>query len=153
MNENSRVWLYQSTKALNEDEVSGIKSKLNAFTQEWVSHNNALKAKGDILYDRFILLMVDESQASASGCSIDSSVRFLQDLGMEYATDFFDRLNFSYLDNGEVKTAHKDEFAELYAKGEINDETIVFNNLVKDAKELKQGWQIPLKQSWHKNFV
>ena len=153
MNENSRVWLYQSNRILTATEAAEIGSKLNQFAKDWVSHNHALKAKAELLHNRFILLMVDESQAGASGCSIDSSVRFLQDLGMAYGIDFFDRLNFAFVDDGHIKTAHKDDFAELYAQGKINDNTIVFNNLVKDAKEMKEKWQIPLYQSWHKNFV
>lgn len=153
MNKNSRVWLYQSSRELSEKEVIEIKSQIHQFTQEWVSHNNALKASGDILHNRFLLLMVDENQAGASGCSIDKSVRFLQDLGMSYATDFFDRLNFAFLDNGKVKTAHKDDFSQLYAQGHINDDTIVFNNLVKDYEEMRSNWQVPLHKSWHKNFI
>lgn len=153
MNNNSRVWLYQSNRVLTDKEVSEIQIKIKQFTNEWVSHSQALSASGDVLHNRFILLTVDESRAGASGCSIDSSVRFLQDLGMLYATDFFDRLNFAYLEDNQVKTAHKDDFAVLYSEGKINDDTIVFNNLVKDAEEMKMKWQIPLKDSWHKNFV
>ena len=138
---------------MTDAEVAEIQQKINLFTKEWVSHSQALSASGNVLHHRFILLMVDENQAGASGCSIDSSVRFLQDLGMEYATDFFDRLNFAYLEGEQVKTAHKDDFAVLYSQGKINDDTIVFNNLVKDAEEMKMKWQIPLKDSWHKNFV
>jgi hypothetical protein len=153
MNNESRVWLYQSSRILTDTEVAEIQEKIKQFTKEWVSHSQALSASGNVLHHRFILLMVDEKQTGASGCSIDSSVRFLQDLGMDYATDFFDRLNFAYLDGEQVKTAHKDDFAVLYSQGKINDDTIVFNNLVKDAGEMKMKWQIPLKDSWHKNFV
>jgi hypothetical protein len=153
MNNESRVWLYQSSRVLTDAEVAEIQLKLNQFTKEWVSHSQALTASGNVLHHRFILLMVDENKSGASGCSIDSSVRFLQDLGMAYATDFFDRLNFAYLEGEQVKTAHKDDFAVLYYQGKINDDTIVFNNLVKDAGEMKMKWQIPLKDSWHKNFV
>lgn len=153
MQNESRVWLYQSSRALTNVEVTEIRQKIDQFTKNWVSHNLSLSANGNVLYNRFILLAVDETQAGASGCSIDSSVRFLQDLGMLYATDFFDRLNFAYLQDGEVKTAHKDDFAVLYAQGEINDNTIVFNNLVKNTREMERKWQLPLKDSWHKNFV
>jgi hypothetical protein len=54
---------------------------------------------------------------------------------------------------GHIQTAHKDEFAQLYAQGYVHDDTMVFNNLVKTREEMQQGWQIPLAQSWHKRFV
>lgn len=153
MNEKARVWLYQSNRALLSQEIEDITKQLQQFAKDWVSHSQALKADAKLLYGRFILLTVDESQAGASGCSIDSSVHFIQELGQKYSIDFFNRLNFAYLDNNEVKVAHKDEFAELYQKGIINDDTIVFNNLVKDIKELNEKWKVPLHESWHKNFV
>lgn len=153
MNNNSRVWLYQSSRLLQGDEVQEIEQKLDLFAKEWVSHSQALKADAKILHNRFILLMVDESQAGASGCSIDTSVRFMQGLGSQYNIDFFDRMNFAYMENELVKTAHKDEFSELYQQGKITDNTIVFNNLVKDVKELEEKWKVPLHESWHKNFV
>ncbi len=149
----TRVWVYQSSRPFDENEISLLKERIKAFTEEWSSHSQSLKAGGNILLGRFLQLKVDEDHTTASGCSIDSSVRFLQDLGFEFGTDFFDRLNFAYLDNGVVKTAHKDDFAALYQEGVITDETIVFNNLVKTEDEFKANWQIPLKNSWHKNFL
>ncbi len=153
MHEDSRVWIYQSSRELSDNEVTEIKQQLNQFTSEWVSHNKALKAKADVLHNRFIQLIVDESQAGASGCSIDKSVHFLQDLGFRYATDFFDRLNFAYLKDDNVQVAHKDDFVQLYQDGQIHDHTLVFNNLVKTKSEMDSSWTVPLAQSWHKNFV
>jgi len=73
----SRVWIYQSKTAFSETDVTEIRGHIAAFTQQWASHNRALQATGDVLHGRFIVLMVDESQAGASGCSIDSSVHFV----------------------------------------------------------------------------
>ncbi|MEZ4956316.1 MAG: hypothetical protein R2825_22350 [Saprospiraceae bacterium] len=53
----------------------------------------------------------------------------------------------------EVKTATSEEFAMLYKMGEINDETLVFDNLVKTKGELEEKWLKPLNESWHKRFV
>lgn len=153
MKDNTRVWLYQSSRPLLENEVEQITQQLEIFAQQWVSHSRALKADAKVLYNRFVLLMVDESQASASGCSIDSSVKFMRDLGTQYGIDFFDRMTFAYLEDNVVKTAGKDDFSQLYKDGVITDETIVFNNLVKDAVELEEKWRVPLHSSWHKNFV
>ncbi len=112
----SRVWIYQSDKPFSASEATDIKNQIKAFCKIWTIHNQWLKADGDLLHDRFIVLMVDESQAGASGCSIDKSVHFIQSLESKFGANMFDRMTFAYQENGEVKTAHRDVFADLYAK-------------------------------------
>ena len=153
MPDTARVWIYQAQKPLSNTTIESLKPELEQFITLWTSHNQALKAWGDILHNQFIVLMVDESQAGASGCSIDKSVAFIKNVEQATGTNLFDRLTFTYLEGEEVKTAHKDDFEQLYQKGEINDQTLVFNNLVKNKAELDQSWKIALSDSWHKNFV
>ena len=150
---NSLVWIYQSDRIFSEDEVIGIKNKLSDFVTSWVSHNRMLKSHGDILHRRFIALFVDETQSGASGCSIDASVHFVTRLGLEYKADFFNRMIFSYIKDNEVCTADAAEFKELYAKGVIDDLTMVFDNLVKTKNEFVNSWKKPLGESWLKRFV
>lgn len=149
----SRVWVYQSNREFDEKELAELEVHLAKFAEDWVSHNRALKASAVLLERRFIVLMVDESQVGASGCSIDKSVHFMKILESEYGLDLFDRMLFSYQNEEVVAVAKRDLFAELYASGKINDETLVFNNLIQTKKELKEKWLIPLKESWHANFV
>ena len=151
--ESTRVWIYQSDRPFTEGEIPALKRQVNQFAQKWASHNRQLKAQGDVLHKQFIVLMVDESMAGASGCSIDSSVHFMKQLGQQYGVDLFDRMTFTYLENGEVKTAHSTEFAELYKQGKITDQTPVFDNLVKTKGELEEKWIKPLNESWHRRFV
>ena len=53
---NSRVWIYQSDKKLSDDETTQIQQHLDAFTTQWTAHNNQLKAKAEIRYNRFFIL-------------------------------------------------------------------------------------------------
>lgn len=149
----TRIWIYQSNKPFSLDIIPELKDVVNRFAQNWVSHNRQLRAHGDVLHDRFILLAVDETQADASGCSIDKSVHFLKQIENELGVDLFDRLNFAWKEGEEVKTAAKEEFSELYQQGKITPETLVFDNLVKTKGELEEKWLKPLNQSWHKRFV
>ena len=149
----SRVWIYQSNLPFTEEEVPEIKEQVKNFATNWVSHNNALRSYGDVLNNRFVILMVDESQAGASGCSIDKSVHFIKAMGHHHGVDFFDRMNFAFKIGEELKTAHRDAFAQLFQDGAINDSTLVFNNLVKTKEEFEKGWIVPLKDSWHARMV
>ena len=147
--ENSRVWVYQSDRELTDNEALQIKVLLDNFTTGWTAHNNQLKAKAEIRYNRFIILIVDESQAGASGCSIDKSVHFMQQIEAQFGINLFDRFNLAYRQGSEVLSAPRAQFEELLKQGSIKTDTIVFNNLVQNLTELENKWEVPFKNSWH----
>ncbi|MFD2147788.1 ABC transporter ATPase [Mucilaginibacter antarcticus] len=146
---NSRVWVYQSDKKLTDDVVQQVQQRLDAFATQWTAHNNQLKARGEVRYNRFLILIIDETQAGASGCSIDKSVRFMQDLEKEFNINLFDRFNLAYRDADEVLSLPRHGFEELLKNGTINTNTIVYNNLVQNLSELQNKWEVPFKDSWH----
>ena len=149
----SRVWIYQSNRPFTEREITVLKSQINAFTTDWTAHSQQLCATGDVLYNQFIVLAVDEKQAGASGCSIDKSVHFLQSIENQFNTQLFDRLNFAYLKDNNVEIAPSTAFSRLYTEGVISDDTLVFDNLVSTVGDLKTKWTKPLRESWHWRFV
>lgn len=149
----TRIWIYQSNEPFPASEIPSVQQQVQEFAQQWISHNRQLRAHGDVLHNRFVVLMVDESQADASGCSIDKSVYFLKNLQAQYGVDLFDRMRFSYLDGEEVKTVSREEFAKLYAEGKINNDTLVFDTLVNNKGDFDQAFVKPLGKSWHKRMV
>lgn len=149
ISENSRVWIYQSDRPFTDTEKREIESLLNDFTSQWQAHGFQLAAFAEIRYDRFIILMVDESQAGATGCSIDKSVNLMKKIEADYKVNLFDRFNISYKKQDEVFSCNKNEFEDLIQEGKITGDTIVFNNLVQTRRELETHWEIPFKKSWH----
>ncbi len=146
---NSRVWVYQSDKKLTDDVAAQIQQRLNDFASLWTAHNNLLKAKAEVRYNRFLILIIDETQAGASGCSIDKSVRFMQDIEREFNINLFDRFNLAYKEADEVLSLPRHGFEDLLKQGVINTDTIVYNNLVQNLSELETKWEVPFKDSWH----
>ena len=150
----SRVWVYAADRPFTAAEQARIRPILQRFAQEWISHNQQLRAGADILHDRFIVLAVDETQAGASGCSIDKSVHFLKALQAEIGVDLFDRMRFSYRNTeGEVVTLPRDKFAAAFAAGHIDDSTTVFDPLVHTLRDLRERFEKPLAESWHARMV
>ena len=93
MPSDARVWVYQSNTILSDAEVNTIKNEGAHFISDWAAHGSNLKASFDVLFNRFIVIAVDEQQATASGCSIDKSVKFVKELLVvwhivSYATNF-----------------------------------------------------------------
>lgn len=148
--DNARVWVYQSNREFTADEAVEVQQAIDGFVSAWTSHSRDVIANGKLLYNRFIVLCADETQFVVSGCSIDSSVRFIKEIAAKYTIDPFDRLNLAFMDaEGTVKALKKGAFAEQIAQGSITDDTTVFNNLVNSKQQLLSNWQVPLKDSWH----
>ena len=145
----SKVWIYQSNRKFTSVEENEILQKLESFTEAWKAHGNELLAKAEIRYGFFIILTVDESQASITGCSIDSSVKLMKEIEQEYHVDLFNRFNISYLLDNEVKVQNKEDFETLVNIKQITPDTIVFNNMVQTLQELETKWKVPFKNSWH----
>lgn len=149
ISENSRVWIYQSDRVLNPEEEQRIQQKLDDFTSQWQAHGHDLAAHGEIRHNQFIILSVDEQVAGATGCSIDKSVYLMKEIEQEFNIDLFDRFRIAYRDGGNVINCSREEFEDLLGKGVLNSDTIVFNNMVSNRKDLATSWEVPMKDSWH----
>jgi len=150
--EQSRVWIYQSDRQLNDEQVKQLQELLSNFAAEWTAHNHRLKAKAEIRYNRFLILIVDESQAGASGCSIDKSVNFIKKLEQQFGINLLDRFNLAYKEGEKVLSAPRAEFEKLLKTGKINTNTVVYNNLVQNLAQLNTKWEVPFKDSWHQQL-
>lgn len=150
----SRVWVYVSNRPLTADESAFVQHNLDAFCAQWTAHNHALKARGEVFEGQLLVLMVDETQAGASGCSIDKSVHFLEALGQEIGADFFERMRFGWVDSaGHFQFNAKPEFVQLVQSGQITPDTLVADTLVQTKRQLMEKWLVPFSKSWHKRLV
>lgn len=151
--ESARVWIYQANRSFTEEELTEIKSKLNVFIENWTAHGADLKAAYDIQYRRFITIGLDQDITSASGCSIDASVYFIQELEKEYKVDLLDKMNVSYKQGEFVAYKNLLDFKKMVKNKAVSANTVVFNNLVTNKSEYRSQWEVPLKDSWHNRFL
>jgi len=147
--DSSRIWIYQSSRELQKEEVDQIKDAGKRFIDNWATHGTALQAAMEVFYDRFIVLFADEDQVKASGCSIDSSVHFMKEVEKAFGIDLFDRMNIAFRSsNNTINTLPMHELREKMESGELNDDTIIFNNLVATKGEMEGNWEVPVQNSW-----
>ncbi|UJH66997.1 ABC transporter ATPase [Allomuricauda sp. SCSIO 65647] len=149
----SRIWIYQANRSFSDTELEELKAELSGFLQQWTAHGSELQAGYEIPYKRFIVIGLDQSQASASGCSIDASVHFIQQLEKKYGVDLLDKMNVSYK-QGEF-VAHKSlkDFKKMAKERAVSKNTVVFNNLVATKQEYLENWEVPAAESWHARFM
>ena len=151
--ESSRVWIYQANRSFTEDEQEEIKEKLEAFIEQWTAHGANLKASFELRYKRFIILALDQKMNAATGCSIDESVRFIQQLEKRYDVDLLDKMNVSYKQGEFVAYKTLTDFRKMAKDKAVSPKTIVFNNLVNNKAEYLSDWEVPASESWHKRFL
>jgi hypothetical protein len=148
----SKIWIYQSNRKFSDEEIIDIEKGLRDFVDQWAAHGTGLEASYLIKYNRFIILSVNQENQVATGCSIDKSVQFIQDLEQKYKVDLLDKMNVTFK-NGEFIT-HKTliEFKKMAKEKAVSGTTIVFNNLVNNIEEFEEAWEVPATESWHSRF-
>ena len=148
----ARLWIYQANRALTDHEVSLVSQTLEAALDGWEAHTQPLLASGKVYHNRFVIIAVDESNEMPSGCSIDKSVHWLQELGARLDVDFFDR-SVAYVDeSGHVKTLPVGEVKHAIANEVIVSSTPVFDNLMSTKAQWMKRWKVPASDSWLKRY-
>lgn len=135
--DHSKVWLYQADRALTSTEKEWLQEVLTKFVAEWAAHGTKLAAAGEVVGDYHVVLAVDETAYGASGCSIDTSVRFIKGLGDELGINFFNRLNMLLEIEGKLQLV---PFLQLsnYPSAQV------FNPMIETLKEWRESWKIPV---------
>ncbi len=145
---NSRVWIYQSNRLFSLSEALDIEAAINEFCEEWTSHGAEVKAFGNLFFGQFVMLITDQTAVGVSGCSTDSSVRFIKELGNRYQVDFFDRMSLAFIIKEKIQILPLLQLQYAMDNYFITPETLYFNNLVQTKKELENNWIIPVSSSW-----
>lgn len=147
--DSSKVWVYQSEKKLTESQIEIISRHLKSFCEQWLVHGAPLGTSFDIRYDVFVVLAANDA---ASGCSIDTSVRVMKELGQTLGLDFFNRTKIAFLVESQVAFIPLNEIRQQADLGKISSQTHFFNNAVSTLKELKNGWLVSAGSSWLKKY-
>ncbi|RNL95108.1 ABC transporter ATPase [Sinomicrobium pectinilyticum] len=151
--ETSRIWIYQANRSFTEEELTEITARTEAFLKEWTAHGAALQAGFEIKYKRFLVIGLNQDVHTASGCSIDASVHFIQQLEKDYNVDLLDKMNVSYKQGDFVAYKPLTEFKKMAKDRAVSGKTIVFNNLVSNKQEYEEHWEVPAEESWHSRFI
>jgi hypothetical protein len=89
----SRIWIYAAEQKLTQDQENHILKAISNHLQNWEAHKVPLTAGVTILENRFIVVALDESENGASGCSIDTLQKLIQNLEKELSVSLLNRLN------------------------------------------------------------
>ena len=137
--DDSKIWIFQANRKFSTEEKQVITIKLNNFIADWNAHGADLLADFKLPFDQFIVVAVDENQATASGCSIDKLTKLMRELDADYSFDLLNRMLVSYQIEEEIIVEKLPTFKQKVKNGEIKN-VHVFNNGISSLNEFKTDW-------------
>ena len=148
--DDARLWVYPFREPLTAPTSLLVEQTLNGFLPGWVSHGARVEGRYLICEDRFCLL-VGDSPAGISGCSIDSSVENFKALRDQHGLDGLDRSLVFFRDTeGRIQADHFFDFQKRLGSGDILADTPVFDTAITTLGELREGGlEKPFQDSWH----
>lgn len=153
MPDDSRIWIYQSDKDLNELEISIINDKSTSFLDSWQAHGKDLECSYSIINKRFIVIAVNENINPIGGCSIDYSLQLINDISDSIQIDLLNRLIVNYKVDNKIASASLNDLKNKIKDGAFPSETIIFNTAINTKGELLTNFEIDIKSSWLSKFL
>jgi len=153
LEDNSKIWIYQSNREFSKNEIAEIKDKMEGFIDDWLGHGDQIKASYFIKYNHFIIIAVDQFYNQVSGCSIDASVNFIKELEKSFNIDLTNKLNVSFRDGNNINIVSLADFQKFAKQHKITSKTIVFNNIISTKADLAKNWEVTADKSWHKHYL
>jgi len=148
--DDSRVWVFTAEQPFSEMNYRSLLPLLETFLEDWTSHRRDLNAGYSIRHARFIVIGIDESVTTPSGCSIDALFNALRTIGTAIGNPLVDTPDITWREGTDVMGADRNAFERRVSDGEIGLDTIVFDKTVSSVGELRNGgWEKPARASWH----
>ena len=146
--DNSRVWIYQSSRLFMISEALEIEEILQQFIQQWNSHGIPVKGYANLFFGQFLVFIADETATGVSGCSTDSSVRIVKTIEQKFNVDMFNRQTLAFVIKDRIEQIPLSQLTYAFQNNFINEDSLYFNNTVLSLDQMKKNWIIPVKESW-----
>ena len=147
ISDESKVWIYSSEKKLNMNQIEYIENKISNHLVNWQSHKKDIEAAVNIVENRFVIIAVDETKVSASGCSIDSLYRLIQDIELQLSISLLNRLNVYCVINDKIVCL---PFSSL--KDKVDASTLFYDLTINNKFQLSNFLK-PIKNGWCNNLI
>jgi len=146
----ARVWVFASDQPLTIEQAELLLGVVDEYLGEWRAHGQPLTCAREWRESRFLAVGVDQTDAYASGCSIDGLFRTLQQLQLALGASLVGGGRVYYRGpNGAIESVARDEFAQLGESGTVTGATRVFDPTVATAGEWTSRFEADAATSWH----
>ena len=143
----SRIWIYAAEHKLTNDQENHILKSISDYLQNWEAHKVPLTAGVTILENHFIVVALDDSQYGASGCSIDTLQKLIQNLETELSISLLNRLNIFCKIEDEILCIPSFEL-----EGIAKANTLFYDLTIQKKSEL-HSYLKPISEGWCASYL
>jgi hypothetical protein len=149
--DDARVWVFGANRPLDARESARLLGMMDAFIDDWAAHGVPVVGARELRYDQFLMVGADERATGVSGCSTDSLFHTLGAAEQALGVSLRDAGLVFWRDrDGTVRSATRAEFRAIAAAGEVDGDTVVFDNTAATAGNIREGyWETRLADAWH----
>lgn len=151
----SKVWIYQASRFLTNEEETAILLKAKEFTSGWNAHGFALDADVALFEHLFLVFFVNKEGEPASGCSIDKQLHLIKELEQIYHLSLTNRLLVAYRENAQspIELFKHTDLLDQLNLGVKSKSGLMYQNTIVTKKDFDHQWLIPISQSWISGFL
>ncbi len=153
ISEDAKVWIYPSSRKFYANEIDEINEKIKKFIDNWKADSSSFKASYQFLYDRFIVLVAEDSETPLTNTEIDASVTFILELQSTYEVVLLDKMNVCFKQGKYVQYKDLKDFKKLLKNKAVTGKTIIFDNLITNKTDFESFWESPISESWYNRFL
>lgn len=147
--DSSRIWIFGSDRPVTGSAAEKLLAEVDQFLDAWRAHGQPLRCSRLWTDHRFLVIGVDQSDAHASGCSIDGLFRRLQQLEGTIGARLVGGGRVYYRDHsGAAQSVDRADLDNLVARGEVGSDTVVFDTSITDLGEWRAGFERPARKTW-----
>ncbi len=146
--EDSKLWIFPSSRKFYPQELNDLNKKLVAFLENWNNKNIPLTCAYRLIYDRFIVIAVDTTSLILTIETHNNLTDFIQKLEQEYSILLMDKINVCYKQGDFVQYKDIKDFKQMIKNKGVSPKTTVFNNMITTKEELSDFWEINIMDSW-----
>jgi hypothetical protein len=151
--DDAKVWIYPSSRKFYKTEIETVENAVKTFVEEWKKEDENFKASYKFLYNRFIILVADDSTSPLTNTDIDASVSFILQLQEQYDIQLLDKMNVCFKQGEFVQYKDLKDFKKLLKNKAITEKSIVFDNLITNNNDFKNFWEVTIEDSWYNRFL
>lgn len=151
--DDAKIWIYPSSRKFYATEIEELEHNIKCFVTKWKSENPDFKASYQFLYNRFIILAADDTEANLTSLDIDASVSFILELQNSYNIELLDKMNVCFKQGEFVQYKELKDFKKLLKNKAVTSKTIIFDNLITSKHDFDNFWEVPIEDSWYRRFL
>lgn len=148
LSDEARIWVYQASRSFEQEEIEAILQAARVFLGQWASHGRPLQCSAEIRYDQFLILAVEESFQSVTGCAVDASVRFIRELEQAFQVDLLNKTHIAFRRNEANFLVPLGQLKEKIQQGTVVEDLLTFDNTITKKAELASKWLVRAGASW-----